>query len=140
MLRTGFALLATLACCVVATTVPADDIDVDDRVLYFDPALPPVGALRFQRDDDLDPDANDFRIINAFFMSNDLGERWALLTIENSASGQRLLKDEYLVATFANGSQAEAIGVEETVKAKERFTKTVFFGLHRFPIIQVRSE
>ncbi len=124
----------------VAFGLPADEFDAEDRVLYFDPALPAVGELRFQRDDDLDPDTNDFRIVHAAFMSNNLGERWALLTIENTANGQRLLKDEYLVATFANGSQAEAIGVEETVKPRQRITKTVYFGLHRFPIIAVSSE
>ena len=73
-------------------------------------------------------------------MSNDRGERWALVTFMNQASGQRLLTNEVLVAEFADGSERYALNLEAKLEGGETLTRTVFFGYHRFPISALRWE
>ena len=68
-------------------------------------------------------------------MSNKIGERWVLITVKNSSSGRRLLKSEYIVATFGNAEQANPIDVNESVGSGEVFSKTILFGVNKFPVV-----
>lgn len=112
----------------------------ESRNLRFDQSQGLQGGLHFDKDDELEPDKNDFQLVSSAYMSNDLGERWAMLTIENSSSGQRLLKAKNLVARFANGDQAYAINLDEVLKGKQRLTVAVFFGQHQFPIVDIELD
>ena len=96
--------------------------------------------LHFKNDDKLKPVANDFRIVKASYMSNRAGERWAIITFENQSSGQRLLKNEAIVATFADGIQSNAHNLNEILKGNEQRTISVFFGNKQFPIVTVQVE
>jgi len=116
------------------------EISVKDRVLHFDQLQAPLKSLNFKHDDELKPIPNDFRIIEASYLSNDIGERWAFVTFENRASGQRLLKNKAIVATFVDGAQKYARNLNETLKENERLTKAVFFGIHPFPIVSVQVK
>jgi len=118
----------------------SNGISVKDRVLHFDQLQTPLKSLNFKHDDELKPVANDFRIIEVAYLSNDIGERWAFVTFENRASGHRLLKNKAIVATFVDGAQAYALNLNETLKENERLTKAVFFGIHPFPIVSVQVE
>ena len=73
-------------------------------------------------------------------MSNNNGERWAIVTVENRSTGRRFFRNENIVATFANGKQSKAIGLDESIEGGERLTKAIFFGFHKFPIVRVEAE
>ncbi len=109
-------------------------------VLTFDQSPTVSGAIDFDQDDPLYPTRNDFEIVQFAAMSNELGERWALMTIKNTSAGQRFLKNKNLVATFADGSQSYAAGLDEMLKGKQQLTKTIFFGYSKFPILSVVAE
>lgn len=111
-----------------------------DRVLHFDQPQTPLTSLLFKHDDELKPVPNDFRIIEVSYLSNNIGERWAIVTFKNKSAGQRFLKNEAIVATFADGVQVNSLNLSETFKGNERLTKAVFFGIHRFPIVSVQIE
>lgn len=137
-LNNPFSLLLCLLIFTGALANPHDTDSGKDRNLRFDPPLNPnIKALHFDIKEILNPKPNDFELTEAAPMSNELGERWVLITLFNTASGQRLLKNENIVVTFANGDQSYAKELDETLKAKESLTKAVFFGRHRFPIIRV---
>ncbi|MFL0800109.1 MAG: hypothetical protein K6L80_06670 [Agarilytica sp.] len=115
----------------------ADGYDAGDKTLFFDQ---PSTAIQHQEFNDLDPlkpYKNDFQIVEISHLSNNLGERWTLITFKNTASGQRILKNEHVIATFADGSRSAAINLKATLTAGELLTRTVFFGTHKFPIIKV---
>lgn len=111
-----------------------------DTILHFDQPHSLIEPLYFKHDDKLKPVANDFRIVRASYMSNRIGERWAIITFENKSSGQRLLKNEAVVATFADGYQTNAHNLNEIVKGNEQRTISVFFGKQQFPIVAVQVE
>ena len=109
----------------------------NDTVLRFDTPVQIDGDARFDRDSPLQPSASSFRIREANTLSSDSGERWALVTLENSDGGKRILQDNYLVAEFANGERRHPTGLEGSFAAGEQQRKMVFFGYHRFPILRI---
>jgi len=111
-----------------------------DKVLHFDQSQAPLKELSFKHKHELKPVANDFRIVEISYLSNDLGERWAIATFENKSAGQRFLKNKSVVATFADGVQTNSFNLNETLKGNERLSKAVFFGVYPFPIVSVQIE
>ncbi|MFL0804131.1 MAG: hypothetical protein K6L81_10440 [Agarilytica sp.] len=120
-----------------STLTFADSYEAGDKTLFFDQ---PSSAIQHQEFNDLnplEPDKNDFQIIETSRLSNNLGERWALITVKNNASGQRILKNAHVIATYADGSRSTAKNLKATLTGGELLTQTVFFGTHKFPIIKV---
>jgi len=72
--------------------------------------------------------------------ASDSGERWALVSLRNDAGGQRILRDDYLVAEFANSDRRHASNLEGSFAAGEQQRKMAFFGYHRFPILRVFTQ
>ncbi|MCG8017177.1 MAG: hypothetical protein JAY97_13275 [Candidatus Thiodiazotropha sp. 'RUGA'] len=120
-----------------ALTIQAEEIP-ENEVLTLDDPIPGSLYLEFTDADDLLPKIGDFKIISSLFMSNQLGERWATLTILNQSSSQRLLDRHYIVALFADGEKRHPINIEHTFYGKEKITLTINFGKSKFPIL--RSE
>lgn len=127
------ALLLGVAVTTASTAAQADN----DTVLRFDTPVQIDSDARFDRDNPLQPSASSFRIREANTLSSDNGERWALVTLENSDSGKRILQNNYLVAEFANGERRHPTGLEGAFAAGEQQRKMVFFGYHRFPILRI---
>ncbi|MTI51997.1 MAG: hypothetical protein FH757_10260 [Alcanivorax sp.] len=124
-----FLLLGTLAINAMAD---------NPNVLRFDDRALPDSQAPFARDGQpLRPKKNDFRVRDVSPLSSEAGERWVLLTLENTGGGTRLLSDDYLVAEFANGERREAVNLEGKLDAGEQVRQTIFFGYHRFPIVRV---
>ena len=112
----------------------------NDIVLHFDQPQIPISHYKFEQKDELKPAPNDFKLIEAAFMSNNIGERWAIVTIENTSSGRRLLKNDHIIATLANGEQTKAFDLNDTFEGGEVLTKAIHFGDHKFPIVQVKMR
>lgn len=117
-----------------------DTIYDDRKTLFFD--HPPVRFehLEFDQKSPIKPSSNDFQILEISYLSNKLGERWALVTLKNRSSGQRLIDNEYIVATFADGSQAYAKNLDARFSANEILTRSIFFGVKAYPIVRVSTE
>ncbi len=110
--------------------------------LLFDEITPRGVDWHFSIDgiERLRPQKNDFQLLHFIPMSNDLGERWALVTVKNTSKGHRFLKNEHLVATFANGSQTIAVLKSERIPGEGMVSRSVFFGTNKFPIVMVEIE
>ncbi len=127
------------ACSFLSLTVTAgqhEDYKSDDTLHYEIPA-PTAYSLKFKHQDPLYPDNSDFALLDVRLMSNRNGERWALITLENTASGQRILESDDIVATFADGLQVNPITIKEKIAGGEIRTVAINFGHHRFPIASV---
>jgi len=134
-------LTVTLSFILIPTLPFASDVlEEKNRILHFDQPQAPLTSLNFKQNETLKPLPNDFRIIEISYLSNDVGERWAIVTFENKSKGQRLLKNKSIVATFADGHQSHALNLDETIKGREKLSKAVFFGAYQFPILAVKIE
>ncbi|MET0029830.1 MAG: hypothetical protein ABW101_19525 [Candidatus Thiodiazotropha sp.] len=109
----------------------------EQQVLTFDQPIPGSLDLRFSEGDDLAPKRGDFRIESCLLMSNPSGERWAVVTLRNLSTSQRLLDEEHLVALFADGSRRNPINTGYTFRGSEQNTLTMSFGESPYPIVRV---
>ncbi len=73
-------------------------------------------------------------------MSNELGERWAVITLKNSSSGSRVLEHGHLMAIFANGKRKSPRKFKLNFKGDETQSITVSFGESKFPVLSVYSR
>ena len=114
----------------------------EENLILFNDNTPKFDKFPFDIDESkrLRPKANDFELINFTPMSNKIGERWVLLSVKNTSSGRRFLKSEYIVATFANAEQANPININESVEPGKIFSKTVFFGVNKFPVLTLEIQ
>jgi hypothetical protein len=116
--------------------------NVDENTLLYFEDTPRFENLSFDIDGvvRLKPKVNDFELVSFAPMSNKVGERWALVTVRNKASGRRFLKSDYLVATFANEVQSYAIEIDESVDGGQTLSKIIFFGINKFPIVMIEIQ
>jgi len=105
--------------------------------LHFDETQIEGSKFQFDNADAVKPEPNDFELLNYSLLSSESGERWAIITIENTSAGRRILKNEHVVATFANGNRSRAISLNERFKPGEVITRAVSFSHHPFPIVSV---
>jgi hypothetical protein len=73
-------------------------------------------------------------------MSNEIGERWSVITLTNLSTGNRNLEHEYLIALFADGNRTNPLEYKLNFEGKETQTITVSFGEHQFPILSIYSS
>ena len=110
------------------------------EVLTVDRTVSNNIELSFPNDNDIKPKVSDFVIINYVLMSNESGERWSVITLTNSSSGNRELNQDYLMALFADGSRSNPLEYKLSFKGKETQSITVSFGNHKFPILSIYSR
>jgi len=114
-----------------------------DTLLLFDENTPKFENFYFdiKEYERLKPRPNDFELIEFAPMSSKHGERWAMVTLRNTAKGRRFFKREYLVATFANKHQAyPGASLNDEIDGEETRTITVSFGTYKFPIILLETQ
>ena len=96
--------------------------------------------LAFPNDKNIKPKSSDFELINYVIMSNELGERWAVITLNNTSTGSRVLENEHLMALFANGKRTSPLEFKLSFAANETQSITVSFGHNKFPILSINTE
>ncbi len=114
----------------------------EENLILFNENTPKFDKFPFDIDESkrLKPKANDFELVDFASMSNKIGERWVLITVKNISSGRRFLRSEYIVATFANAEQANPKGINESVGPGKIFSKTIYLGINKFPILMLEIQ
>lgn len=96
--------------------------------------------LSFPSDYDIDPKRGDFEVVNYVLMSNEGGERWAVITLTNLSSGNREFDNEHVIALFADGTRVNPLQYKLNFRGRETQSITVSFGEHKFPILSIYSS
>ena len=96
--------------------------------------------LSFPNDENIRPKESDFEVSNYVLMSNDSGERWAMLTLTNLSSGSRTFEHRHVLALFADGSRKSPLDFKLNFEGNETQSITVSFGDHKFPILSIYSS
>ncbi|TMO82035.1 hypothetical protein CWC16_02095 [Pseudoalteromonas sp. S3776] len=111
-----------------------------NNVLNVDRAIPNSMQLSFPNDNNITPKKSDFSIVNYVLMSNEIGERWAVITLTNLASGKRELNQDHLLALFADGSRLTPSEFKLGFNGNQTQSVTISFAEHKFPILSVYSS
>nr|WP_235575973.1 MULTISPECIES: hypothetical protein [unclassified Pseudoalteromonas] len=111
-----------------------------NNVLNVDRAIPNSMQLSFPNDNNITPKKSDFSIVNYVLMSNEEGERWAVITLTNLASGKRELNQDHLLALFADGSRLTPNEFKLGFNGNQTQSVTVSFAEYKFPILSVYSS
>lgn len=111
-----------------------------NNVLNVDRAIPKSMHLSFPNDNNITPKKSDFSILNYVLMSNEEGERWAVITLTNLSSGNRELNQEHILALFADGSRLTPSEFKLGFNGDQTQSVTVSFAEHKFPILSVYSS
>ncbi|TMO73497.1 hypothetical protein CWC17_10760 [Pseudoalteromonas sp. S3785] len=111
-----------------------------NNVLNVDRAIPNSMQLSFPNDNNITPKKSDFSIVNYVLMSNEIGERWAVITLTNLASGKRELNQEHLLALFADGNRLTPSEFKLGFNGNQTQSVTISFAEHKFPILSVYSS
>ena len=112
------------------------------NLLLFDENTPRQDTFSFDIDEAerLKPRENVFELIHYAPMSNKNGERYVLITVKNTSNGRRFLKSEHIVATFVNEEQMNPRDLNESIEGGKVFSKTIFFGVNKFPIVMLEIQ
>ena len=111
----------------------------ETEVLIVDRVVPNNLELAFPNDKGVKPKSSDFKLINYVAMSNELGERWAVLTLRNSSTGGRILENGHIMALFADGNRKIPQVFKESFEGNETQSITVSFGENKFPILSITT-
>ncbi|MGJ8680007.1 hypothetical protein [Paraglaciecola sp.] len=112
----------------------------ENEVLNVDRSVSKHIEFSFPNNKGIRPKHSDFELINYVIMSNDLGERWAVLTLTNTSSGNRVLEQDHIMATFANGVRKSPLEFKLNFGGNEIQSITVSFGESKFPILSIQAE
>jgi hypothetical protein len=109
-------------------------------VLTVDRTVSKSIQLSFPNDNNIKPKKGDFQIINYVLMSNEVGERWSVITLTNLSSGNREFRHDHLLGLFADGSRISPLEYKLNFAGQETQSITVSFGVHKFPVLSIYSS
>ncbi len=81
------------------------------------------------------PSKNDFELVDYSFMSSEAGERYALVTLKNTATGIRIFNEQHVVVIYGNCSYKKPHPIEEKFTNQETKTLMIKLGVSRFPAL-----
>lgn len=111
-----------------------------DEALSIDRGLSTDVQFSFENDDNIVPELSDFDVTHVVLMSNDSGERYAVITVKNSANGQRTLTQKQLMALKADGERINPKVFSRLFSPLQTQSLTLDFGRHKFPLLNVYSR
>ena len=88
------------------------------EILSVDRSVTSSINLSFPNDNNIKPKKGNFEIVNYVLMSNDIGERWSVITLTNLSTGNRNLEHGHLIALFADGSRTSPLEYKLYFKGK----------------------
>lgn len=115
-------------------------LQAKEGVITIDRVVPNSIELAFPNKRNLQPELSDFAVDNVVLMSNKAGERWAVLTLTNQASGRRTLDHKQVMALVANGARILPVSFAQSFNANETLTVTLSFGESKFPLLSVYTR
>ena len=113
---------------------------IDNDVLTVDRSVSKNIQLSFPNEQNIKPKESDFEVLNYVLMSSETGERWSVITIENTASGNRSLEHSHIMGLFADGSRFVPQENKLQFEGGEVQSITVSFGEYKFPILAIYTS
>jgi len=115
-------------------------IAVDNEVLFADQTIVGSELIEFPNDSKVYANKSDFEILHSLLMSNEIGERWATITVVNHAGGRRELNQDHILALMANGSRRFPLRFSRDFKSQQTLSVLIRFGSNQFPILRISTR
>lgn len=112
----------------------------NQNVISVDRVVPHSVEFAFPNERNVLPELSDFQVKNFVLMSNENGERFAVVTIQNLANGSRTLNHKHLMAQVSNGERIRPLAFEQMFKDNETLSLTIQFGESTFPLLTIYSR
>ena len=109
----------------------------ENDVLAIDRPISDETEIAFPNDDNIRPQVSEFEVKDHLFTSSESGERWAVVTVENTSAGHRTFKQDQIMALFANGDRQEPLEFREGVEGRKTVSVTLQFRDNKFPILKL---
>ncbi len=126
----------------VSCLLASFNLSANNQVLSVDKVALQGMQFAFDNDAKVEPKNSDFTVINTVLMSSEQGNRVAVVTIRNDASGSRIIENQHLMALFANGGRKSPLSLPDGVKLEdgEQRSFTISFGESDYPILAVYTS
>ncbi|MCR6653392.1 MAG: hypothetical protein NVV73_18680 [Cellvibrionaceae bacterium] len=115
----------------------AAPVSAQDDALMIDQSVGADVKLAFPNERNIQPRSSNFQVVNYVPMSNEQGERWAIVTLKNTSAGSRIFESQYLMGLFADGDRRAPSEFKQTIEGNEVVSVTLSFGRHKFPLLNV---
>ncbi len=135
----AFRLLPIVLFASVLTANPEDKPAYSDA-LFFDKPVVKDMAIHFEIEEDLYPTRGSFKIQDFAFLSNELGERWALVIVRNTAPDPRTISENQIIALFADGTHRKPINLKKRIEGSETETFMIPFGKSKMPLVKLLTR
>lgn len=112
-----------------------------DHVVSFDEVLIAEDQIVYERNSkDLRPRLSEFQVSYRRFLSNDVGERFALVTFTKETGILRIVDEQDIVGILANGERLYPISIDGETRIGSRGTALLNFGPNKFPLVGVETR
>ncbi|WP_227992589.1 MULTISPECIES: hypothetical protein [Shewanella] len=138
-LTTSLVLIASLISFSSFSANKPDDNNLSD-VFNVDRIVSDNVELNFINDGDIQPKISDFIVVNYVLMSNEKGDRRAVVTLENQSSGSRIFKSDQVMALMGDGRRLSPHTYKQKFKRGESISMTLSFGNNKTPILQIYTR
>lgn len=124
-----------------ASVLVANSEEPKDLVVSFDTVSIDSQRVDFAHDwKELRPDLSEFKIDYRRFLSNQVGERYALVTLVKEKGALRILDTRDVVGILANGQRLYPLKIEGEAQIGPRGSVLLHFGTHKFPLVGLETR
>lgn len=111
-----------------------------DEVLRFEHSPFKDVQLNCERDKNVVPKRSELQLDNYALLAADNGERVAIVTLTNSAGGQRIFNQDHIVAVMADCARIFPQEFEIRLAPRQQTTLQIHFGRTLQPVLQLISS
>lgn len=124
---------------VLSSSVAAYELE-NDQVLRFEHSPFKDVQLQCERDKDIVPKRSELQLDNYALLAADNGERVAIITLTNTAGGQRIFNQDHIVAVMADCARIFPQAFELRLAPRQQTSLQIHFGRTLQPVIQLLSS
>jgi len=131
------ALLILIPFFVFSVAANGNEDSEEDSALFFDKPIAQSMEFLFDIEEDLYPDQSTFKIKDFAFLSNERGERAALVNITNTAAAPRTLAPNQIYGLFADGTYRRPSNSSDRVDGGKTNSVLLSFGVSKTPLVKL---
>ncbi|MBZ9613199.1 hypothetical protein [Rheinheimera maricola] len=112
----------------------------NDQVLRFEHSPFKDVQLQCERDKHIVPKRSELQLDNYALLAADNGERVAIITLTNTAGGQRIFNQDHIVAVMADCARLFPQAFEIRLAPRQQTSLQIHFGRTLQPVLQLISS
>nr|WP_136251617.1 hypothetical protein [Ningiella ruwaisensis] len=122
---------------ITSHTTVFGDVQAETFAYQYDERIPNLDATKIFNPYEIYPKVSDFEVLSIIPMSNEIGQRAAIVELANKSAGTRFLVESHLLGIFADGTRQTPLNFKKSLKfaGNEILIITLEFGQYPFPLV-----